>query len=94
MFFAWELGKATNNHVEVLAVLMGIHLITRNRYSRITVISDSNMIIRGLRQTLNTTHSNIDRTLLQIKYMEHKFEKVCYYHVYRYRNAIADSLTK
>jgi ribonuclease HI len=94
MDFAWGLGKATNNHAEVLAVFMGLHLIPANRSSRLTVIGDSDLITRGLRQNLKTTHPNISRTLLRIRDMEHKFGKVSYYHVYRSQNTIADSLAK
>jgi ribonuclease HI len=81
--FAWGLGKAANNHVEVLAVFMGLHLIPANRSSRLTVIGYSNLIIRGLYQSLKNTHPNIARTLIQIRDMENKFGEVSYYHVYR-----------
>jgi hypothetical protein len=73
---------------------MGLRLTPANRFSRIMVIGDSNLITRGLRQNLKTTHPNISITLLQIRDMENKFGEVSYYHVYRSQNAIDDSLTK
>jgi ribonuclease HI len=94
MDFAWGLGKSTNNHAEVLAVFMGLHLTPINKSSKLTFIGDSDLITRGLHQNLKTTHPNIARNLHRIRDMEHKFGEVSYYHVYRTQNVIADSLAK
>ena len=63
MEFVWGLGKTTNNHAKVLAVFMGLHLILAHMSSRLTVIGDSDLIIRGLCKYLKTTHPNSSRTL-------------------------------
>jgi ribonuclease HI len=65
--FGWGLGKTTNNHVEVLTTYMGLHLILKNRSTRIRVIGDSDLIITRLCKSLKMVHPNIFRTLLRIK---------------------------
>jgi ribonuclease HI len=92
--FAWGLGNATNNHAEVLATYMGLRLIPENRSTRLMVISDSDLIIRGLCKSLKTMHPNISKTLLRIKDMESKFDKISYYHVLQTHNIDVDSLAK
>jgi ribonuclease HI len=92
--FSWGLGNTTNNHAEVLATYMGLRLIPENRSTRLTIIGDFDLIIRGLCKSLKTTHPNISRTLLRIKDLENKFDKISYYHVLRTQNIVVDSLTK
>jgi hypothetical protein len=92
--FIWGLGKSNNNHTKVLVVFMGLCLTPSNRSSRLTIIGDSDLITRELRQKIKTTHPNIARTLSRMRDMEHKFSKVIYYHVFRSQKSIVDCLAK
>jgi ribonuclease HI len=77
------LGNNTNNQVEVLAVYMGMQLILADKFARILVIGDSEMIIKGLRRLNKNAHPNLMQIYQRIMNMEQKFNSVSYYHIYR-----------
>ena len=73
---------------------MGLRLLPDKKSSRLIVIGDFDLIIKGLRQILKNPQSNIARTFIRIRDMEHKFREVYYLHVYRTQNDVADSFSE
>jgi ribonuclease HI len=70
--FSWGLGHTSNNHVEALAVYMGLRLLPVNTSSKLVVIGDSDLIIKGLRRLIKNAHPTLARILLRIKDLEKK----------------------
>ena len=73
---------------------MGLRLLPDNKTSRITVTGDFDLIIKGLRQILKNHQSNIARTFIRTRDMEHKFREVYYFDVYITQNDVANSFSK
>jgi ribonuclease HI len=46
--FSWGLGQTNNNHAKALEIYMGLRALLDNTSSKLVVIGDSDMIIRGL----------------------------------------------
>jgi ribonuclease HI len=92
--FHGDWGKPLIYQAEALAIYMGMHLIPTNTSSRLIVIGDSNLIVKGLQRFIKNDQPNLMRIFHRIRKLELKFKLVSYHHIYRKQNEIADSLAK
>ena len=96
-FYAFDLGHATNNEAELLAVKQGLKIAIREAYQRIIVEGDSAMVTEILKKLQKgTPWENISqswRTASLIEEINHLVKRIEYLipsHVLRKGNTAAD----
>ena len=88
--FAWGLGRRTNNEVEWLALIQGLHLLNSKKISRVLIFGDSMHVIYKLVNGYPTRAINCRRLYGKAKLLMSNFYEI--YHILRQNNTAADSM--
>lgn len=97
---AKRLGIATNNEAEYNAMIMALETVKSmqqegDRPERITVYSDSALMVNQLKGLFKVTKGHIREFILRIRILEQEVGvPITYIHVLRDKNQLADSLVK
>ncbi|MHB8869306.1 MAG: Nif3-like dinuclear metal center hexameric protein [Thermoleophilia bacterium] len=87
-----RIGTATNNQAEYQALLTGLETALDRGVSRVRVLSDSELLVRQLRQEYKVKNEQLKELYLQARSLIQRFERVEIKHVSRDQNARADEL--
>ncbi len=87
-------GPATNNVAEYQAVILGLELAATLRPRRLTIRSDSELLVRQLVGQYAVKSSHLKPLHRQVKALLEPFEAVEIEHIPRRENAEADKLAK
>lgn len=88
--FGRYLGKKTNNHAEYEAVLLGLHQAREFGASEVTILSDSDLLIRQLLKEYRVRAQHLRDLFDQVQEMLSVFEKHQIKRIGREKNADAD----
>jgi len=92
--FSWSLRKNTNNRAKTLAMYMGLQIAHSRSIQALTVIGDSEIVIKEL-LGLSTTATQASSGLrTRINSLKHLFLIIHYFHILRSQNTEADCLAK
>ncbi|HSD49515.1 MAG TPA: ribonuclease HI family protein [Actinomycetota bacterium] len=86
------LGIATNNQAEYTAALEGLKRALELGATRVTVRSDSRLLVEQLSGRFRVKNPTLQRLHKQVRDVAARFERVRYEHVPRERNTEADRL--
>jgi ribonuclease HI len=89
---AEALGNATNNVAEYTAVLRGLEAARRLGARRVSVVSDSKLLVEQLNGNFRVRNPTLQRLHADVRAAAKAFEEVGYSHVPRERNRRADEL--
>jgi ribonuclease HI len=92
--FSWGLGKTTNNRAETLAVYMGLKLAHERSIQTLTVIGDSEIVIKELRGLSTSTNHPPNGLSSRINTLKQQFTSLRFFHTLRAQNTEADNLAK
>lgn len=87
-----RIGTATNNQAEYQALLTGLETALDRGVSRVRILSDSELLVRQLRQEYKVKNEHLKELYLQARSLFQRFERVEVKHVPREQNARADEL--
>jgi ribonuclease HI len=88
--FGRYLGKKTNNHAEYEAVLLGLHQAREFGASEVTILSDSDLLVRQLLKEYRVRAQHLRDLFDQVQDMLLLFEKHQIKRIGREKNADAD----
>jgi len=88
--FGRYLGKKTNNHAEYEAVLLGLHQAREFGASEVTILSDSDLLVRQLLKEYRVRAQHLRDLFDQVQEMLSMFEKHQIKRIGREKNADAD----
>lgn len=77
------LGRLTNNSAEYKALILALQIATNYTTSKIKVFSDSQLMIRQLKNVYKVRKKHLRKYYNQIKELEKKFKSVKFSHVNR-----------
>ena len=89
--YAWGLGHSTSIQAESLALLQGLKQAKATGISDLSVIGDSQSIIKVLVEDSSPTDLRLARAILRIRNMVKAFRTASFLHVLRENNKEADS---
>jgi ribonuclease HI len=89
---AW--GKSTNNRAEILAVYMGLKLAQERNIQTLTVIGDSEIVIKELRGLSISSKRPLKGISSGINSLKKNFISLRFFHILRAQNTKADNLAK
>jgi ribonuclease HI len=92
--FSWGLGKTTNNRAETLAVYMGLKLAHERSIQTLTVIGDSEIVIKDLRGLSTSANHPPNGLCSRINTLKHHFTSLRFFHTLCAQNTEADNLAK
>ncbi len=87
-----RLGHATNNLAEYSALLLGLEEATRRRAQRITLFSDSELLVRQMQGLYKVRSKDLRPLHAKAMALVRAFEKFDIIHIGREKNARADAL--
>jgi ribonuclease HI len=88
------LGKTTNNKAKVLATYMRFKLAQDLRIQALTVLGDSEIVIKELRGIPNMKKSPLKRISATINSLKKRFVRLIFFHILRKQNMEADKMAK
>ncbi len=88
------LGTCTNNEAEYRALIAGLYEAAARRARRIIIRSDSQLLIRQMRGEYKVKAKNLQPLHKWAQKVARRFEHVCWQHIPREQNALADALAK
>lgn len=94
-FMGWlsrQLPRMTNNEAEYHAVLLGLALARRLRATSVTIVSDSEVVVRQMRGLSRVNSNRLKPLHQQTCARVGHFGQVSFKHVLRDENALADAL--
>ncbi len=86
------IGTTTNNQAEYQALLTGLETALDRGVSRVRILSDSELLVRQLRQEYKVKNEQLKELYLEARSLIQRFERVEIKHVSREQNARADEL--
>lgn len=86
------IGRTTNNVAEYTALIWGMHNALAAKITHLNVQADSELMIKQLTGVYRIKNPEMKRLAAQVKSLELQFDAVCYKHVYRENNKLADEL--
>jgi ribonuclease HI len=86
------IGPATNNVAEYTACLEGLRLAEEHGARRVTVRSDSRLLVEQLSGRFRVKNATLIRLHTEVRKVARGFEEVAFEHVPREENAEADRL--
>ncbi len=94
-----RIGIATNNTAEYTALIKALEkakeVVEKHKIDKISVIADSELMIRQLTGVYKVKHPDIKKYFAQIKSLEQELNlPISYTHTLREGNELADSLVK
>jgi ribonuclease HI len=92
--YSWGLGKTTNNRAESLAVYMGLQIASSRNLHELTVLGDSELIIKDLLGLKNSTLQIPNGLQSRINSLKFQFSNIHFFHILRSQNQVVDSLAK
>lgn len=96
--FSSKIGVNTNNFAEYSALLKALEWVKQNNkrvFSKITILSDSNLMVNQLRGLYKVKNAIIREFIMKIRILEQEIKKpIVYKHIPREENRPADSLVK
>jgi ribonuclease HI len=92
--FSWGLGKNTNNKEETLVVYMGLQIAHSRNIQALTVIGDSEIVIRELLGISTSATQPSSGLHTRIKSLKQLFPKIHFFHILRSQNKEVDRLAK
>jgi ribonuclease HI len=92
--YSWGLGKATNNRAEILAVYMGLKLAQERNTQTLTVLGDSEIVIKELRGRSSSPKGPLKGICSVINSLKKNFISLSFFHILRAQNSEADNLEK
>ncbi len=87
-----RIGTATNNQAEYQALLTGLETALDRGVARLLISSDSELLVRQLRQEYKVKNEQLKELYLQARTLIQDFERVDVKHVPREENQRADAL--
>ena len=87
-----RLGHVTNNVAEYRALLLGLEEATRLRAQRITLFSDSELLVRQMQGLYKVRSKDLQPLHAKAKALVRTFEEFDIIHIKRAKNARADAL--
>jgi ribonuclease HI len=87
-----RIGTATNNQAEYQALITGLETALDRGVAHLCVLSDSELLVRQLRQEYKVRSEGLKELFLQVSALVREFDRVEIRHVPREENAAADSL--
>ena len=87
-----RIGTATNNQAEYQALITGLETALDRGVRRLHILSDSELLVRQLRQEYKVRHEGLKELYLQVCSLVRQFERVEIEHVPRELNTAADAL--
>ena len=90
-FFVGE--KATNNHAEYAGLLLGLQQAIAMGIKTLRVEGDSQLVINHMKGIYKCKSINLIELYDKAKYLEKRFDKIEYFHIYRKDNKRADYLS-
>jgi ribonuclease HI len=88
------LGKGTNNYVELMTLLLLLKIAKEYELKSIQLFGDSLNVINWVQKTQHCHNILLQPILRETHNLLDTFDHFSIQHVYRNRNAIADSLSK
>ena len=88
--FAWGLGQSTSMQAEALALLQGLKQEKDNGISDVSIIGDSQSIIKVLVEDSSPTDIRLARVISRIRILVKSFRTASFLHVLRENNKDAD----
>jgi ribonuclease HI len=92
--YAWGLGRTSNNKAELLAAYMGLKLAQDLRIQALTVLGDSEIVIKDLRGMPRSTKAPPQSISAAINSFKKNFVRLSFYHILRKQNTEADKMAK
>lgn len=86
------IGIATNNQAEYLATLAGLRLAADHGARRVTVRTDSRLLVEQMNGRFKVKNPTLQRLHQEVRELARGFDRVEYEHVPREENAAADAL--
>jgi ribonuclease HI len=87
-------GKTTNNKAEILAVYMGLKLAQERNIQTLTVLGDSEIVIKELRGRSSSPKGPLKGICSAINSLKKNFISLSFFHILRNQNSEADNLAK
>ena len=84
--------SATNNEAEYETLLEGISMVQKMRGKSIKVFSDSRLVVGQVGGELKARDERMQRYLIQVRFLQSKFESFSLLHIPRSGNTHSDSL--
>ena len=84
--------SATNNEAEYEALLEGVRMVQRIEGKAIKVFSDSRLVVGQVGGELKARDERMQRYLIQVRFLQSKFESFSLLHIPRSGNTHTDSL--
>jgi ribonuclease HI len=91
--YSLGLGKTTNNKAEILASYMGLKLAQEWNIQTLTVLGDSEIIIKELRGISSLTKDPLKSICLVINSLK-KNSSLGFFHILRKKNSETDAMAK
>lgn len=94
-FLGWQsqqLGCMTNNEAEYSALLLGMALAQRLNLQSITLVSDSEVVVRQMQGRSRVLSPRLKKLHQQACHIAGFFEQITFTHVLRSHNRLADAL--
>ena len=89
--FTWGLGTRTNNEVEWLALLQGLHLLVTKNLRKVMIFRDSRHVIFKLIYGYSSGSINCRRLYDKAKPLMTKSDEL--FHIHRHNNSVVDALS-
>ena len=86
------IGNATNNIAEYTALIYGLQEALIDRYKKVTISSDSELMIKQLRGEYRVKNENLKPYYQQFLHLSRGFDKIELFSIDRKENDIADKL--
>ena len=91
--YCWNIGYETNNMAEAYGLWQGLKQLLVKGVDEVMVFGDSRIIIQAMNGGRKSDSIRIDRLTRRIRSITKLFRKVCFYHILRDLNALADNAT-
>ncbi len=86
------LGETTNNQAEYMAIVIGLQKALDLGATRVDVFMDSELACKQLNGQYKVKNQEIAKRFVEVRSLEHQFDRVRYTHIYREKNTEADAL--
>jgi len=86
--------KTTNNQAEYEAIIAGLHLSTELEVTRLTCKSDSQLVVRQLKEEYEVRETLLQEYFHFVQNLMTKFDEISFQHVQRENNTHADTLSR
>ena len=88
--YSWNIGYETNNMAKAYGLWQGLKQLLVKKVDEVMVFGDSRIIIQAMNGDRKDDNIKIDRLNRRIRSITKLFRNVCFYHILRGLNGLAD----